>query len=134
MHLAGFAVYNALITYTMPLRFRTGVAFAVLFTVAIGLHFVLTDRTLAEHYGARFGRPARLILAGALVLGWVLALAAAPTRTLLVSLVSAFLGGSILLNVFKEELPTDRRSSLVWFTVGLVLYGVLLALTTALAE
>ncbi len=134
MHLAGFAVYNALITYTMPLRFRTGVAFAVLFTVAMGLHFVLTDRTLAEHYGARFGRAARLVLVGALLLGWLLALGAAPTRTLVVSLVSAFLGGSILLNVFKEELPTDRRSSLAWFTVGLVLYGVLLALTTALAE
>lgn len=134
VHLAGFAVYNTLITYTMPLRFRTGIAFAVLFAFAMGLHFVLTDRTLAEHYGARFGRPARLVLAGALVLGWLLALAAAPTRTLVVSLVTAFLGGSILLNVFKEELPTDRRSSLAWFTVGLVLYGVLLALTTALAE
>ena len=30
----------------MPLRLRTGVGFAILFTVAMGLHFVLTDRGL----------------------------------------------------------------------------------------
>jgi hypothetical protein len=35
---------NGLITYTMVLRLRTGIAFALLFTVAMGLHFVRTDR------------------------------------------------------------------------------------------
>jgi hypothetical protein len=43
-HLGSFLVYNALITYTMALRLRTGILFGVLFTVAMGLHFVLTDR------------------------------------------------------------------------------------------
>ena len=51
-------IYNALITYTMPLRLRTGVLFAVLFSVAMGLHFVLTDRSLEERDGNRFGPPA----------------------------------------------------------------------------
>ena len=46
LHLGSFVIYNALITYTMALRLRTGIAFAVLFTVAMGLHFVLTDRSL----------------------------------------------------------------------------------------
>lgn len=43
LHLGSFMVYNGLITYTMALRLRTGVAFAVLFAVAMALHFVLTD-------------------------------------------------------------------------------------------
>jgi hypothetical protein len=47
-------VHNALISCTMALRLRTGVAFAVLFTVAMGLHFVLTDRSLEEHHPRRF--------------------------------------------------------------------------------
>ncbi len=43
LHLSSFMVYNALITYTMALRLRTGVTFAILFVIAMGLHFVLTD-------------------------------------------------------------------------------------------
>lgn len=59
LHLGSFMIYNALITYTMALRLRTGIAFAVLFTIAMGLHFVLTDRGLEEHYPRRFERIGR---------------------------------------------------------------------------
>ncbi|MGX5653629.1 hypothetical protein ACWKWC_02510 [Geodermatophilus nigrescens] len=131
LHLGSFMVYNALITYTMALRLRTGVAFAMLFTVAMGLHFVLTDRSLEEHYPRRFPRTGRPLLAGALLGGWVVAAAFAPSSALAVALLTALLGGSILLNVFKDELPSTGRSSYPFFLAGLVLYGGLLALVTA---
>lgn len=134
LHLGSFLVYNGLITYTMALRVRTGLLFAVLFTVAMGLHFVLTDRGLTEHYPRRFAATGRVLLAGALVAGWVLAAVFAPSSTLLVALLTALLGGSVLLNVFKEEIPTNRNSSFGWFTVGLVLYAVLLAVITGIEE
>ncbi len=38
------------------------------------------------------------------------------------------------LNVFKEELPSERESSFGWFALGLALYAALLALTTAFSE
>ncbi|GAA1134135.1 hypothetical protein [Citricoccus alkalitolerans] len=132
LHLGAFMVYNVLITYTMVLRVRTGVWFAVLFTVAIGLHFLLTDRSLAEHYPRRFRTHGRLLLAAALVLGSGLATVAAPTSTVIVALLTAFIGGSTLLNVFKEEVPSNRSSSFGWFLTGLVLYAVLLAGVTIL--
>lgn len=135
LHLSSFAVYNVLITYTTPLRFQTGTAFAVLFTVAMGLHFVLTDRGLSEHYPRRFRRSGRFVLSGALVVGWLLAAVLAPTSTLVVVLVTALLSGGILLNVFKEELPSaGARSSYPWFMAGLVLYSGLLAAATALSQ
>ena len=134
LHLGSFMVYNALITYTMALRLRTGVAFAVLFTIAMGLHFVLTDRSLEEHYPRRFARSGRLLLAGALLAGWLLDVLFAPTSTVVVALLTALLGGSILLNVFKEELPATGRSSYRWFLAGLVLYAGLLTLVTAAGE
>ncbi len=134
LHLASFMVYNALITYTMVLRLRTGLAFALLFTVAMGLHFVLTDRGLEERYPRHFSTRGRLALAAALLAGWVLAAVFAPSSALVVALVTALLGGSILLNVFKEEIPSGRRSSFGWFVVGLVLYAALLALVTAVGE
>lgn len=130
-HLGAFCLYNALITYTMPLRLRTGVAFALLFTVAMGLHFVLTDRNLRQHYPIRFRRIGRVALASSLLAGWVAAVAAAPTKTLVVSLLTAFLGGSVLLNVFTEQLPSGPTSSFGWFVGGLVLYAALLSLATA---
>lgn len=131
LHLGSFMVYNALITYTMALRLRTGILFALLFTVAMGLHFVLTDRGLQEHYPRRFGAGGRQALAVALLAGWALAAVVAPSSTLLVALLTALLGGSILLNVFKEEVPSGSRSSFGWFPTGLVLYAGLLALVTA---
>ncbi|PVZ06876.1 hypothetical protein [Actinomycetospora cinnamomea] len=132
LHLGSFLVYNFLITYTMALRLRTGVAFAVLFTVAMGLHFVLTDRGLAEHYPVRFRRSGRVALAVALLVGWAVSALFAPSSALLVALLTALLGGSILLNVFKEELPSGRHSSFAWFLVGLVVYSALLTIVTAL--
>ena len=134
LHLGSFMVYNGLITYTMALRLRTGVAFAVLFVIAMGLHFVLTDRSLEEHYPRRFPRSGRASLALALLAGWVLSAISAPTSTVVVALLTALLAGSILLNVFKEELPSTGRSSYRWFLTGLVLYAALLALVTAVGE
>jgi hypothetical protein len=134
LHLGSFMVYNALITYTMALRLRTGVAFAVLFAIAMGLHFVLTDRSLEEHYPHRFPRSGRVLLAAALLVGWGLDALFAPTSTVVVALLTALLGGSILLNVFKEELPSIGRSSYGWFLTGLGLYAALLTVVTALGE
>lgn len=134
LHLGSFLIYNALITYTMPLRVRTGIAFAILFAIAMGLHFVLTDRGLEERYHEQFGSRGRLLLAGGLIAGWVLAAIFAPTSAVVVSLLTALLAGSILLNVFKEEIPSGTRTSFPWFLTGLVVYAALLAMITALDQ
>jgi zinc transporter ZupT len=135
-HLAAYGLYNFVITYTLPLTYRTGVAFAVLFTIAMGLHFVLSDRGLVEHYGEQFDRlPPRLILVGALVVGWGAATFFAPTSSVTVSVLLAFLAGSVLFNVFKEEFPSAaRRSSFPWFLTGLLLYAALLFAVTLLGS
>jgi hypothetical protein len=96
--------------------------------------FVLTDRGLVAHYPRRFTHRGRFLLALALLVGWVAWALFAPVSTLPVSLLTAVLGGSILLNVFKEELPSERESSFAWFASGLALYAALLALTTAFSE
>lgn len=134
LNLGSFMVYNGLITYTLALRVRTGLLFALLFTLAMGLHFILTDRGLRENYPRRFRAPGRLLLAGSLVLGWLLSAVFAPSSALLVALLTALLGGSVLLNVFKEEIPSNRSSSFLWFTIGLVLYSLLLGIVTAMDQ
>lgn len=53
--------------------------------------------------------------------------------TLPVNLMTAVLGGAVLLNVFKEELGSSPDTSFAWFYVGLVAYSVLLAAVTYLS-
>lgn len=132
-HLSAFALYNAVITYTLESTYRTGLAYAALFTIAMGLHFVLTDRGLQMHYGALFDRcKPRLFLTGALLAGWVFSALFAPTGSLTVGVLIAFLAGSVMLNVFKEEIPAARKSSMPWFLTGLAVYAALLTGITAL--
>ncbi|MCB2225799.1 MAG: ZIP family metal transporter [Desulfarculaceae bacterium] len=128
LHLGMYCLYNFLITYTMPLRVQTGLGYAAIFTAAMALHFTFTDRGLNRHFPRRFNQGGRLLLVGSLGAGWVVTALTDPINVLAVSLMIAFLSGSILYNVFKEELPTERESSYPWFSLGLGLTTALLAL------
>ena len=128
LHLAFYCLTNFLITYTMPLRVQTGLFFAILFTAAMGLHFILTDRNFNRHFRRRFCVGGRLTLVGSLFCGWLVTALTDPVNVTIVGLMIAFLSGSILYNVFKEEIPSDRGSSYGWFTIGLGLTALLLFL------
>lgn len=100
--------------------------------MAIGLHFLLIDPSLAEHYPRRFRTHGRLLLAGALMLGWGAGCGGRSNENFGVALLTAFIGGTTMLNVFTEEVPSNRSSSFEWFTTGLVLYAGLPAVITVL--
>jgi small-conductance mechanosensitive channel len=130
VHLVAFALYNVAVAYTLPERVANDVVGATVFTVAIAVHVLVVDRGLAEHYPRRYGHVGRFVLAGALVVGWLVAGLAAPTSALTVSLMTAVVAGSVLLTVFQEELPRAGRSRLGPFLGGLLGYSVLLVLLT----
>ena len=132
VHLGVFALYNALITYTLPTWFGSGAAVATLFTVAMALHFMLSDRSLAEHYGTRFSRLGRPVLLAALFLGFVLAWIFAPTRTIVVNVLLAVLAGFVLFNVFSDELPSERHVRFPVFAAAVAGYAGLLIAVTAI--
>ena len=93
-------------------------------------HLVATDQVLSEHFPASLTARLRLLLAAGALGGWAAAVLLGPTSTVLVNLLTAFLGGAILLNVFNDELPPERASSFTWFTVGLAVYAGLLTAAT----
>ena len=124
-HLASFAVYNALIGYLVFHQERPGTTALVLYTVAMGLHFLVTDAGLRRHHGRTYHRLGRWLLAGAILLGGLVGglttVAEGPLALLL-----AFLAGGIVFNVTKEELPDPEASRFVSFIVGAVCYTVVL--------
>lgn len=125
LHLAMFSIYNVLITYTMSLRALTGITYTVLFTFAMALHLVLTDRKFSRMFPVRFRHFGRLVLSTALFTGWFLSAVFDPIRVLFVAFMTAFLAGSILLNVFREELPNSDLASFRWFAFGSLLIAVI---------
>lgn len=128
LHLAMFCVYNFLITYTMSLRALSSILATILFTVAMALHFVLTDRKFTRFYSSQFIHFGRFILICALFIGWICSVIFDPVNVLIAAFMLAFLAGSVLLNVFRDELPETGLISYFWFSFGALLIMVILLL------
>ena len=122
IHVASYGLYNAIAGALLVRKAEEDVPALVLFTVAIGLHFLVNDAALVADHGEVYRRAGRWIVAGGVLAGWAFASVARPDEAALTLLV-AFLGGGVLMNVLKEELPDERRSR----------FGVFLAATVAFA-
>ena len=120
-----FAVYNAIIGYLVVQREEQGIMQLTLFAIAMGVHFLVTDYGLREHHKGLWSRIGRWTVVTALILGWVIG-AVTEISELALGILIAFLGGGVILNVLKEELPEERQSRFSAFTAGLVAYAVLL--------
>ncbi|WP_339103894.1 hypothetical protein [Haloterrigena salinisoli] len=125
VHAGSFAAYNALVGYLLVHREEPGVTSLAFFVVAMALHFVVNDFGLREHHGRIYHRYGRWLLAAAVLLGVTVGYAT-PVSEFVLALLLAFLGGGIVLNVIKEELPSERRSRFGSFVVGAAGYSLLL--------
>ena len=126
LHVASFALYNALIGYLMLHREEPGLWSLVLFAFAMGVHFVVNDFGLREDHKGAYERTGRWVLAAAIFAGWAVGLLAEVSEAAL-AVLFAFLAGGVVMNVLKEELPEERESRFWAFVLGAGLYaGVLL--------
>lgn len=134
-HLVGFAVYNALVVFTVPLRFRTGAGLAFFYCAILTLHLASTDRLMREQFPRRFGGNvrARIVLSAGALAGWLLALVV-PEGTVSLTMLTAFLAGAILLNVLDQDLPARHEARIGWFATGLAISAVVLTAIAAAGE
>jgi zinc transporter ZupT len=125
VHLASFALYNFLIGYLLVHRDEQSVRGLALFAFALGVHFIVNDQALREDHGRLYDRSGRWVLAAMPLAGW-LAGVLTEIDALWLSALFAFLAGSIVLNVLKEELPEDKESRFWAFALGSAAYAALL--------
>ena len=123
LHTVSFALYNVLIGYLLG-RTEVGAGLG-LFWLAMALHFFVNDYGLRQDHKVRYTRVGRWLLAAAVLAGAALGLAVEVHEAALAALV-AFLGGGVVLNVLKEELPEERESRFVPFALGAAAYAALL--------
>ncbi|MDO8527877.1 MAG: hypothetical protein Q7T03_09350 [Deltaproteobacteria bacterium] len=131
LHLLAMGVANTLMTYTLPINVEAeGFSFALLFTLVMGLHFIVVDRTMERHFPNQFHSFGRFFLMASILLGWILAYITEPDDVYIVAMLTAFIGGSVLLNAFKEEISLSHKTSFHWFLAGSVFGTLLLVLIT----
>ena len=118
LHLSCFVVINYLDAHSLPSLIGTGRAYGILFTVAVVSHSFLSDRFSVIHHPKRFRQRNRWIGSAALVLGLLNACLLHPISDLMLAFASAFLGGGLMMTVFREELPAANSTRLLWFLAG----------------
>jgi zinc transporter ZupT len=125
VHIASFAVYNALIGYLLMHREEPDMENLLLYSLAMALHFIVNDFGLRENHKYIYDHIGRWILAAAVILGWVVGSGTQIGETA-IAVLFAFLAGGIVLNVLKEELPEERESRFWAFGLGAIIYSALL--------
>jgi hypothetical protein len=100
-----------------------------LFTIVIGMHFLVNDAALRRHHKDDYDRVGRWVLAAAIVLGWIVS-RGLSLPALTVGLMFGLVAGGIVFTVLKEELPGEQEhGNAFWaFVAGAALYSVLLLL------
>ena len=127
IHIISFFLYNALIGYLLireDYKSKWGMFF---YFLALAVHFVTNDHSLRKDHREIYDRYGRWLLTVAILLGWTIG-AFTPLEEVYISLLTAFLAGGIVLNVLKEELPEERKSSFTAFFAGMLGYSLLLLL------
>lgn len=125
LHIGSFAIYNGLIGYLLVHGESDNLTTLALYCVAMGLHYLVNDFALQSDHKALFSHRGRWVLSAMPLMGWAVGVMT-EVSDLAVSALTAFIGGSIILNVLKEELPEERNSSIGAFLFGAVGYSVLL--------
>jgi zinc transporter ZupT len=127
LSMGSFAVYNAIIGYLVVHREEETTASLVFFTLALALHFVVNDHALRERHRDAYHDLGRWLIVAALAAGWAVGELTEISEATL-GLLVAFLAGGVVLNVMKEELPEERRSSFSAFAAAAAAYTVVLQL------
>ncbi|CAA9496314.1 MAG: hypothetical protein AVDCRST_MAG69-1631 [uncultured Solirubrobacteraceae bacterium] len=127
LSIASFAAYNVLIGYLLLRGEFAGLEALALYTLALGVHFVVNDFGLREHHKEGYEHAGRYVLSVAVLVGWLIGLFAEIPEPA-IAVIVAFIAGGVVLNVLKEELPGERRARFVPFAVGAAAYAGLLQL------
>ncbi|MBD2728345.1 hypothetical protein H6G96_19010 [Nostoc sp. FACHB-892] len=125
IHIASFAVYNALIGYLLVHREESSIKSLLFYFFAMALHFVVNDNGLRENHKQIYDQIGRWLLVAAIIVGWVIGIGTVIHQAA-VAVLFAFLSGGIVLNVLKEELPEERESRFWAFALGTFGYAILL--------
>ena len=129
LHIGGFAVYGAMVSYLMVRGIGMAEVSIALYAVAMGLHFLSVDHSLLREHAARYLRPGRYILAGAVLAGWAFGALVEIPRPIICTLMGLVSGG-VIMNSMIMELPREKEGKFWPFVLGAAIYAAIVLLAT----
>ena len=121
-------IYNWLIIFGLPESLYDSSVHLMLVSLAIGLHLLHSDLTLAELDLKKYKRSGRWLVGMAPLIGFGTRVAFGEVSEELQNIVTALLAGSVIYSVFHQELPKVEASRFAWFVGGIVLYALIVIL------
>lgn len=125
LSLSSYALFNFLVAYAVADQNNPEVKPLALFTFALALHYFTNDYTLSKEHGQKYGIKEKWLLILSLFAGWIVGVFFVLPEAA-VAVVSAFIGGGVILNVTRHELPKDNPHSLGAFLIASILYTIIL--------
>lgn len=125
LSLTSYMIFNFLVGYSVVDKDNPEVKPLILFTLAIALHYFMNDYTLRLDHGKIYDKYGKWILILSLFCGWLLGVFIDLSSTA-IALISAFIGGGVIMNVTRHELPNDNPNSLGAFLLAAAVYSMIL--------
>jgi hypothetical protein len=125
LSICSYALFNFLVGYAVVNKDNPEVQPLVLFTIAIALHYFTNDYSLCEAHGEAYRTTGRWVLIASLFLGWFAGLTVQLSETA-IALISAFIGGGVIMNVTRHELPEENINSVGAFLLSAAVYTAVL--------
>jgi hypothetical protein len=131
LHIGGFALYGAMISYMMVRGIGSAEISVPLYVLAMALHFLSVDHSLLHEHGSTYLWPGRYILAAAVLAGWLCGIfVELPESIVFRSL--GLISGGVIMNSMIMELPHDREGKFWPFMIGAAAYAAILLVATGI--
>ncbi len=125
LSLLSYGLFNFLVGYAVVDKDNPEVRPLAFFTIAIALHYFVNDFSMSQAHGKEYDKFGKYFLVLCLFLGWFTGNWIVLSQTA-IALVSAFIGGGVIMNVTRHELPEGNPNSLTTFVLSAVLYTAIL--------
>ncbi len=128
----GLAGYCGLMSYLLVTDAKDSLLSLALYSVAMFFHFLLVDHTLREEYDEIYARSGRWIITAGILAGWVAGISGL-TSDIWVPTLLGFIGGGVVINSLRGELPEKGKGRAIPLVLGALGYALLL-MTIELVE
>lgn len=120
-----YALFNFLVGYAVVDKDNPDIQPLALFTFAMALHYFTNDYSLSKDHGKMYEHAGKWLLIASLFLGWLVGIFYVLPETS-IALISAFIGGGVIMNVTRHELPKETPHSLGAFLIAALFYTIIL--------
>jgi hypothetical protein len=127
-HIALSWFYTAMVIFALPEDVGKNLQFALVGSLAVGLHLIYKDYILRTHHHASYEEKGRLLLASAPLAGWLAHQFGNPSEPVF-DIFVAIVAGILMQGVFRDELPQAHAARIRWMIGGVATFSGLTLLT-----